>query len=57
MPLWDLVYLLGDAFVHLDGETAATCSHARVDLFGGRSPHSPTLFRGWASPSAAGASR
>jgi len=47
MPLWDLLYLLGDALVRLDGETDRDVLTTRaLALFRGESAHSPALF-GW----------
>jgi hypothetical protein len=47
MPLWDLLYLLGDALVRLDGETDrdVLLGHA-LELFRGEHPRSAVLF-GW----------
>jgi len=47
MPLWDLLYLLGDALVRLDGETDRDLltDHA-LALFRGEHPRSAVLF-GW----------
>ena len=45
LPLWDLVYFLGDAFVLLDGSDAPEQLPARmVRLFAGEAPSSPLLF-------------
>lgn len=47
MPLWDLVYFLGDALVRMDGPAPPDQQLARcLDLFRGRSPRSASLF-GW----------
>jgi hypothetical protein len=45
LPLWDLLYFLGDAFVLLDGSDAPERLPARmVSLFAGDAPSSPLLF-------------
>jgi hypothetical protein len=45
LPLWDLLYFLGDAFVLLDGSSAPEQLPARmVRLFAGEAPSSPLLF-------------
>jgi hypothetical protein len=45
MPLWDLVYLLADALVRMDGPAAPGVQLQRcLDLFRGRSALSATLF-------------
>ncbi|MGH3083710.1 MAG: hypothetical protein ACRDNP_06545, partial [Gaiellaceae bacterium] len=45
LPLWDLVYFLGDAFVLLDGSGAPEQLPARMArLFAGEAPFSPRLF-------------
>jgi hypothetical protein len=45
LPLWDLLYFLGNAFVLLDGSAAADQLPARmVQLFAGEAPSSPLLF-------------
>jgi hypothetical protein len=45
LPLWDLLYFLGDAFVLLDGSDAPEQLPARmVRLFAGEAPSSPVLF-------------
>jgi hypothetical protein len=45
MPLWDLLYLLGDGLVRLDGETdRAVLTSRALALFRGESPQSPMLF-------------
>jgi hypothetical protein len=45
LPLWDLLYFLGDAFVLLDGSHAPEERPARmVRLFAGEAPSSPLLF-------------
>jgi hypothetical protein len=45
LPLWDLLYFLGDAFVLLDGSVAPEELPARiVRLFAGEAPSSPQLF-------------
>jgi hypothetical protein len=45
MPLWDLLYFLGDAFVHLDGPTGPEQLPGRIaSLFAGNAPASPLLF-------------
>jgi hypothetical protein len=45
LPLWDLLYFLGDALVLLDGSDAPEHRAARmVQLFAGDAPSSPLLF-------------
>jgi Phosphotransferase enzyme family len=45
LPLWDLLYFLGDAFVLLDGSSVPEQLPARmVHLFAGEAPSSPLLF-------------
>lgn len=45
LPLWDLLYFLGDAFVLLDGSDDPNELPARLArLFAGESPSSPALF-------------
>jgi hypothetical protein len=45
LPLWDLFYFLGDAFVLLDGPASPDQLPARVaSLFAGEAPASPSLF-------------
>lgn len=45
LPLWDLLYFLGDALVLLDGWDAPEYRAARiVQLFAGEAPSSPLLF-------------
>jgi hypothetical protein len=45
LPLWDLLYFLGNAFVLLDGSDAPDELPARmVHLFAGEAPSSPLLF-------------
>jgi hypothetical protein len=45
LPLWDLLYFLGDAFVLLDGSADPGQLPARiVRLFAGEAPSSPLLF-------------
>jgi hypothetical protein len=45
LPLWDLLYFLGNAFVLLDGSAAPDRLPARmVQLFAGEAPSSPLLF-------------
>jgi hypothetical protein len=45
LPLWDLLYFLGDAFVLLDGSADPGQLPARiVRLFAGEAPASPLLF-------------
>jgi hypothetical protein len=45
LPLWDLLYFLGNAFVLLDGSDAPDQLPARmVNLFAGKAPSSPLLF-------------
>jgi Phosphotransferase enzyme family len=45
LPLWDLLYFLGDAFVLLDGSSAPEQLPAQmVRLFAGEAPSSPLLF-------------
>ena len=45
MPLWDLLYFLGNAFVLLDASDAPALLPARiVRLFAGEAPSSPLLF-------------
>jgi hypothetical protein len=45
LPLWDLLYFLGDAFVLLDGSVAPEHLPGRmVRLFAGEAPSSPLLF-------------
>jgi hypothetical protein len=45
LPLWDLLYFLGDALVLLDGSDAPEQLPARiVHLFAGEAPSSPMLF-------------
>jgi len=45
LPLWDLLYFLGDAFVLLDGSVAPAERPARVvRLFAGEASSSPELF-------------
>jgi hypothetical protein len=45
LPLWDLLYFLGDAFVLLDGSVASEELPARMArLFAGEAPSSPLLF-------------
>ncbi|MBA3432487.1 MAG: hypothetical protein H0U08_00165 [Actinobacteria bacterium] len=45
LPLWDILYFLGDAFVLLDGSGAPEQLPARmVRLFAGEAPSSPLLF-------------
>jgi hypothetical protein len=45
LPLWDLLYFLGDAFVLLDGSADPGLLPARmVRLFAGEAPASPRLF-------------
>ena len=45
LPLWDLLYFLGDAFVLLDGSSVPEQLPARmVRLFAGEAPSSPLLF-------------
>jgi hypothetical protein len=45
LPLWDLLYFLGDAFVLLDGPSAPEQLPAQmVRLFAGEAPSSPLLF-------------
>ena len=47
MPLWDLLYLLADALVRMQGPgDADTMLHRCMALFRGASPYSSTLF-GW----------
>lgn len=47
LPLWDLLYFLADALVHLDGPAAPEELPGRVAaLFAGDAPSSPLLF-GW----------
>lgn len=47
MPMWDLVYLLADALVRMEGPADPDTQLRRcLDLFRGRSPLSSTLF-GW----------
>lgn len=46
LPLWDLVYFLGDVLPRLEGPAdVATLRQRCIDLFHGRSSYSPTLFR------------
>ncbi|MGI9155911.1 MAG: hypothetical protein ACR2FG_04655 [Marmoricola sp.] len=46
LPLWDLIYLLGDALVRLDGPADPDVLLRRcLELFRGTGPGSPTLFR------------
>jgi Ser/Thr protein kinase RdoA (MazF antagonist) len=45
LPLWDLLYFLGDAFVHLDAPAAPEQLPGRVaGLFAGEATSSPRLF-------------
>jgi hypothetical protein len=45
LPLWDLLYFLGDAFVLLDGSDAPERLPERIArLFAGEAPSSPILF-------------
>jgi hypothetical protein len=45
LPLWDLLYFLGNAFVLLDGSDAPDQLPARMmHLFAGEAPSSPLLF-------------
>ncbi len=45
LPLWDLVYFAGDALARIDGPASPEALLRRcVDVFAGRSPHSPVLF-------------
>jgi hypothetical protein len=45
LPLWDLLYFLGNAFVFLDGSAAPDELPPRmVQLFAGEAPSSPLLF-------------
>jgi hypothetical protein len=45
LPLWDLLYFLGNAFVLLDGSAAPDQLPARLThLFAGKAPSSPLLF-------------
>lgn len=45
LPLWDLLYFLGDAFVLLDGsDSPAELPERMVRLFAGESPSSALLF-------------
>jgi hypothetical protein len=45
LPLWDLLYFLGNAFLLLDGSDAPEQLPARmVGLFAGEAPSSPLLF-------------
>jgi hypothetical protein len=45
LPLWDLLYFLADAFVHLDAPAAPEELPARIAaLFAGEAPSSPLLF-------------
>ena len=45
MPLWDLLYFLADAFVHLDGPAGPEQLPNRIaSLFAGNAPASPLLF-------------
>jgi hypothetical protein len=45
LPLWDLLYFLGDAFVLLDGSADPAQLPARLArLFAGEAPSSPLLF-------------
>jgi len=45
LPLWDLLYFLGNAFVFLDGPAAPDQLPPRmVQLFAGEAPSSPLLF-------------
>jgi hypothetical protein len=45
LPLWDLLYFLGDAFVLLDGSSGPEQLPAQmVRLFAGEAPSSPLLF-------------
>lgn len=45
MPLWDLLYFLGDAFVHLDAAALPEQLPGRIaGLFAGEAPSSPLLF-------------
>jgi hypothetical protein len=47
MPLWDLLYLLADALVRMEGPADVDTMVSRcLELFRGGSPYSPTLF-GW----------
>jgi hypothetical protein len=47
MPLWDLLYLLADALVRMEGPTDIDTMVSRcLALFRGSSPYSSTLF-GW----------
>ncbi|WP_148076935.1 hypothetical protein [Nocardioides aurantiacus] len=46
MPLWDLVYFLGDALVRAEGVAGPAVLLERcLELFRGRAPGSPVLFR------------
>jgi hypothetical protein len=55
MPLWDLLYFLGDALVQLDGPGVSDELPARiVRLFAGEAPSSPILFS-WVRRAAASA--
>ncbi len=45
LPLWDLLYFLGDAFVLFDGPATAEQLPTRLaNLFAGEAPSSPMLF-------------
>ena len=45
LPLWDLLYFLADAFVHLDGPTVPEELPGRIaGLFAGEATSSPLLF-------------
>jgi len=56
LPLWDLLYFLGDAFVLLDGSDDPEHLPARIArLFAGEAPSSPLLFS-WIRRAAAAAS-